>query len=430
MNFDELVALAEAKGTKPGERFNNMKNSEGPSGVTSSPIGKSNYNPEIFVPKNDLPKDKGVEDVVNVVSLLSKAISLLKNDDTFQDQMRGIMNGFKKNRNQISAYQESVLKTKPKTIDNAWGTVNRLMKIVNDPQKRNDKDYNKWVEEYKHAVALKDAHEAELEKVYNEIDDVTERNDELNNEYMEQMIAVIRHTTKRLFNKLTREINEDPKYGNRPITMHDLDWAQLEKQLSKDSEAQLQLLEMLMSPDGNKNPLIRFLDLQEEHYDESKDRYFQLRRGDNYSISTDQLYRNLPLHAFVNYFANVVLKSPAIALTTKQSKMAKNAQSGDNMMERLGNVKNEREFEELRPDLITYLKSQKLPKDQKNSLIALANGPFLSRKGAANTPFKIRSSLKSSQISESFEEIMRRSLEGCSFDETDFKLDVIELFSK
>jgi len=371
-----------------------------------------------------------VEDVVNVVSLLSKAISLLKNDDTFQDQMRGIMNGFKKNRNQISAYQESVLKTKPKTIDNAWGTVNRLMKIVNDPQKRNDKDYNKWVEEYKHAVALKDAHEAELEKVYNEIDDVTERNEELNNEYMEQMIAVIRHTTKRLFNKLTREINEDPKYGNRPITMHDLDWAQLEKQLSKDSEAQLQLLEMLMSPDGNKNPLIRFLDLQEEHYDESKDRYFQLRRGDNYSISTDQLYRNLPLHAFVNYFANVVLKSPAIALTTKQSKMAKNAQSGDNMMERLGNVKNEREFEELRPDLITYLKSQKLPKDQKNSLIALANGPFLSRKGAANTPFKIRSSLKSSQISESFEEIMRRSLEGCSFDETDFKLDVIELFSK
>jgi hypothetical protein len=46
MKFEELVALVEAKGTKPGERYQNAMNAEGPTGVSSSPIGKSNYNPE------------------------------------------------------------------------------------------------------------------------------------------------------------------------------------------------------------------------------------------------------------------------------------------------------------------------------------------------------------------------------------------------
>lgn len=429
MNFEELALMVEAKGTKPGERYNNTRNSEGPAGVTSSPIGKSSYNPEIPEFEQKHPKDKGLGDAVEVISLLSKAVSLLKNDDTFQDQMKGIMNGFKKNRNQISAYQESVLKTKPKIIDNAWGNINRLMKIVNDPQKKQDKDYDKWVDEYNNAVELKNAHEEELEKVYSEIDGVTDRNEELNNEYLEQMVAVIRHTTKRLFNKLSQEIQEDPK-ASRPMTMNELDWKALEKNLSKDSEAQLQLLEMLMSPDASKNPLITFLGLQEKHYDDAKDRYFQLRRGDNYSISTDQLYRNLPLHRFVDYFYSAILKNPVIRLTTKQSNMAKNAASGDGMMDKLGHVKNEREWEEIKPELQKYIKGLKdISKDQKNSLIGLAKGPFLTRKGAANTPFKIRSSLKSAQIAESFDNLVGSYLLSTSVDHNDFKLDMIELLS-
>lgn len=429
MDFKELVALAEAKGTKPGERFNNVQKSEGPSGVSSSPIGKSSYNPEIPVYDQKDPSDKGAGDAKSVISLLSKSISLLKNDDTFGDQMKGIMNGFKKNRSQISAYQESVLKTKPKTIDNAWGTINRLTKIVNDPKKQQDKDYPKWVNELQQAVATKNEHEAELNKVYDEVDGVTERNEEMNNEYMEQMISVIRHTTKRLYQQLSQSIQEDPK-SQRPITMHELDWATLEKQLGKDAEAQMQLLEMLMSTDASKNPLINFLDIQEKNYDDAKDRYFQLRRGDNYSISTDQLYRNLPLFAFVNYFYSSVLKSPTIALTTKQKSIAKNAQTGDDMVTRLGDIKNEREFEEIQPDLLNYIKGLKISKEQKAALKSLASGPFVTRKGAPNAAFKIRSSLKASQISESFDEVAQNILKGISFDEDEYKCDMIEMLSK
>jgi hypothetical protein len=57
MNFDDLYTLAleaaknfgSAKNTG-GQRIKGVKDSEGPSGIVSSPIGKSNYNPQEIVP--------------------------------------------------------------------------------------------------------------------------------------------------------------------------------------------------------------------------------------------------------------------------------------------------------------------------------------------------------------------------------------------
>lgn len=428
MTFKQLVSLYEAKGTKPGQRFHSVQKSKGPASTVSSPIARED-NFELFKDENPLPKDKGLNDVTSIIGLLSKGLSLLKNDDVFADQMKGIMNGFKKNRNQISAYQESVLKSKPKTIDNLWGTINRLTKIVNDPKKQQEADHDKWVAELNDAIQLKDKHQAELDDVYDQIDNVTENNEDLNNEYLEQLLTAIKHTTSRLFRKLTQEIQEENP-GEKPIAMHELDWNQLEKSLNKSSQAQLQLLEMLMNEDSDKNPLISFLQLQENNYNEARDRYFQLRRGDNYSITTDQLYRNLPLFAFTNFFANTILKSPPIKLTTKQSKTADKAKDGDDMLSKLGNIKNEREFEEIRPELVQYIDSQPISDDQKNSLRALANGKFVTRKGTPNAAFKIRSSLKSSQLSESFDSFAGSVLIKTGVDQDDFALDLIEIFYK
>lgn len=428
MKFQQLAALYEAKGTKPGQRYHNVSNSEGPSGIAASPVGRSD-NFELY--KNDRkdPADKGNSDAASIIGILGKGLQLLKNDDVFTDQMKGIMNGFQKNRHQISAYQESILKSKPKTIDNLWGTINRLTKIVNDPKKQEEKDYGKWVDELQSVIQTKDDAQAELDAVYDEIDGVTEKNEELNNEYLEQLITVIRHTTKRLYNQLTQKIQEDPKL-DKPLTMHDLDWDALQKKLASDSQAQLELLEMLTNADSSKNPLIAFLSLQEKKYDDARDRYFQLRRGDNYSITTDQLYRNLPLFTFVNFFAHTILKSPAIKLTTKQSKIAKDNQSGDDMITRLSHVKSEREFEELKPELLEYIKSAKLDKMQKDAINNIANGKFVARKGAPNAAVKIRSLLKTANVNESFDFIFNNRLKGTKFNNTDFKLNIMEVFNK
>jgi hypothetical protein len=431
MKFAELVALVEAKGTKPGERYKSSMDAEGPKGIASSPIGKSNYNPEVFVPDRKDPSDRGLGDAVAIIKLLTKAISLLKNDDVFVDQMKGIMNGFKKNRNQISAYQESVLKSKPKTIDNLWGEINRLTKIVNDPKKKTDREQGDWIKDLNAAIALKNQHQSELDAVYDEIDGVTERNEELNNEYLEQLFTVMKHTTKRLYNQLTQQLKEDPKTNKMTtIPINELDWDKLEKEVSKNSEAQMQLLEMLMSEDEFKNPLLRFMTLQENNYDEAKDRYFQLRRGDNYSITTDQLYRNLPLFSFVNYFYQAIIKNPVIKLTTKQVKTATGASSDGGMLDRLGNIKNEREWEEIRPDLISYIKKLKLPKETKNEMVKIANSAFLPVKNRSNSAFKLRSMLKSYQIEESFDDFAARILQSTEFDEIDYKLDLMEVISE
>lgn len=456
MNFNQLVALLEAKGTKPGERFFNAKKQEGPAGISSSPIGKDNYNPELRereVRHKDDKGDLGGYDVASVIGLLSKGLMLLKNDDVFEDQMRGIMNGFKKNRHQISAYQESVLKSKPKTIDNQWGEINRLTKILNNPHyaaitnKENKKggftstenqaeskltnDRAKFQADLAKVVALKDENEAILNAVYEDIDGVTERNEELNNEYLEQLLTAVKHTTNRLYTKLSNEIREEgpEPHKMKPITMHELDWSMLEKQITKNADAQLQLLEMLGSAD-NKNPLIKFMEIQEQNYNDARDRYYQLRRGDNYSVTTDQLYQNLPLFRFVNFMSHSILKAPKIALTTKQKAKADNAISdGGGMMDRLGAINNERQFEEIKPDLLEYIDGLEVDDIQKNALRQLANGKFVVRKGAPNAAFKIRSSLKSSQITESFDSYARRILQVNRFDHDDYKLNMIEVFA-
>lgn len=437
MTFNQLAALfCEAKGTKPGERYKNAMAQVGPSGMSSSPVGKDGYNPELPEYEQKDPPDKGMGDMVQIIQLIGKSLQLLKNDDTFEHQLKGIMNGFKKNRAQITAYQESVLKTKPKIIDNLWGQINRLTKILNNPSSddskgKTERDRESFIADLNKTIASKNEHEEELEAVYDAIDTITERNQEINNEYLEQLLSVVKHTTNRLYKQLSQELAEqsDQPHKMKPITMHDLDWASLDKQVSKDAMAQLQLLEMLMSKESSKNPLIKFMEIQEKRYNEARDRYYELRRGDNYSITTDQLYHNLPLFTFVNFLSQAALKSPKIPLTTKQKKIAGNAESGDSMMNRLGAISNERQFDEIKPELLNYIDSLEIDDVQKNALRQLANGKFVARRGTPNAAYKIRSSLKSSQITESFDTLASRYLFSNRFDIDDYKLNMIEVFA-
>ena len=82
MIFQDLYKLVtEAKGTKPGERLTNVKSGNGPSGISSSPIGKSNYNPELPDKIDNGPSDKGSRDFASVIGLLGKSFQILKNDE-------------------------------------------------------------------------------------------------------------------------------------------------------------------------------------------------------------------------------------------------------------------------------------------------------------------------------------------------------------
>lgn len=433
MNLDDLYNLmVEAKGTKPGERFFRASESEGPSGMASSPIGKSNYNPEVYIPDRKDPADKGMGDAVSVIKLLGKSFQLLKNDEVFQDQMRGIMNGFKKNRKQISAYQENILKYKPKVIDNLWGRINRLITIVSDPKKIKNNEVAEFQEELDKLKKQKDEEQAELNQVYSEIENVAQENEDINENYLEQLMVVIRHTAKRLFKQFAQELAiENPSAEpSRIVPLHELDVEMLQKEVEKNSDTQLKLLEMLFSEDDDINPLSIFLTLQQERYNNAKQNFFNADRGDNYSISIEQLYKNLPLFALVNYFSHVILKSPVIKLNTKQKKRVDALGVGDNMINRLGQVKNEKQFDDIRPDLIDYLKKLKMDKSRRDMLIGIAKGPFQAIRGRATAAVKILNSLKADNITESFDSIAGSILERFSFDEDDYKLDLMEILEE
>jgi hypothetical protein len=441
MKFDKLFKIVtEAKGTKPGERFFNARESDPTrtmsagggqhvSPMASSPIGKDSYNPVIEPRVNKDPRDTGAN-AISTIKLLGKAFQVLKNDEAFLDQMRGVMNGFKKNRYQISSYQESVLKTKPKTIDNLWGDINRLIKVVNNPQMREHPDHPKYLEELEEVKARKDAHQQELDDVQGEVENITLENEGLNEQYLDQMMSIIDNTAKRLYKKHTDELdNSGDNTLPTTIPLHELDFAKLEKSISNDVKAQLQLLDMLISEDKAINPLLIFLNLQNEKYDEAKQRFFEIKRGDNYSVTIEQLYANLPLFQLINYFSHVILKSPVIKLTNNQSKRANLSSGGDSMVKKLANVKTEAQFDNLKPELVDYINNLEAPITQKNMLLKTVNGPFISRKGSANAAVKIMSSLRASNIDESFDNIFGKLINEKTWIDDDFKIDTMEVLS-
>jgi hypothetical protein len=396
--------------------------------MSSSPIGKSSYNPVIEPRESKDPTDKGAG-AVSTIKLLGKAFQVLKNDEVFSDQMRGIMNGFKKNRYQISSYQESVLKTKPKTIDNLWGDINRLIKVVNNPEMKTHKDHGKYLAELEEVKARKDQHQEELDDVENQVENITLENEELNSHYLKQMLLVIEDTAKRLYKKQSEELQKNaisPKL-NTVVPLHELDLEKLEKSVNDDYNSQLQLLDMLMSDNEDINPLLIFLNLQQIAYDEAKQRFFEVKRGDNYSIVIEQLYASLPLFRLINYFSHVILKSPSIKLTVKQSKRAQAASGADSMVKRLANVKSETQFINLKPELLEYIDELDVPMTQKSMIKSIANGPFITRKGSANAAIKIMSSLRSANIEESFDNFFTKIVNEKVWDDDDFKLDVMEV---
>lgn len=467
MESKKLGKLNEAKGTKPGERYNNARNSNGPSGVTSSPIGKSNYNPEKpeFTQKDPVDEGSNINDVFRV---LSKSLSLLKDDDTFEDQIKGVLNGFKKNRKQISIEQETILKNYDKIIDKYDGLIAQYTKRLFSPSfaadvysvgksKVRDTATGRLKDTANHALgkgttisgkqnSSKEELEEKLEEaktkkeMYTKILDDTRadtesislENEELNEEYLHQFLLIVNYTTKRLYKRLSDSLGEEAKSNLKTVVpLHELDVDRIDKAAAKEAEVQLQLLEMLMSDSPESNPLLKFLDLVEENYDEAKEKSYLLKNGDNYSITIEILYKHLPLFKLSNYYYMVIMKKPAIKLTTHQKTIVKGANNkAGGILAQLDSIKSETQFEKLKPELVKYIDNNSDIKGaHKQALMAIVNGPFITRKGAANAAFKVRSSLKASSINESFDAVASRALKGIVFDADDFKLDLIEILS-
>jgi len=461
MEFQDLYRLVtEAKGTKPGERFNSVKNTNGPAGVSSSPIGKSNYNPELPERRDTGPRDIGFSNVQVLVRLLSKGLALLKDDETFEDQIKGALLGFKRNRKQISIEQESILKNYEKIIDKYDGQISQYTKrlfsakdtfyhtdVVKGKNKKGEDTASMNVQSYTSSgsqessraeleekleeIKAKRAEYSEiLENTRNDTDMITQENEELNNEYLDQVLTAVKYTSKRLYKIAVTAMGEEKPEFKTIVPIHELDVDMIEMKSTKDLQIQLQLLEMLMSEDENINPLIKFLALEEINYDSMKDRAFELKHGDNYSITIELLYKTLPLFKLSNFYYSVIMKKASIPLNMKQAKSLNSKTADGGILGKLDSVKSELQFDNIKPELIEYIQGLEVSDTYRSALMSIVNGKFETRKGSPNAAFKIKSSLKSMNLTESFDDYASRILSSYQIDEDDFKIDLVEMISE
>ena len=269
-----------------------------------------------------------------------------------------------------------------------------------------------------------------LENTRNDTDKITEENEELNNEYLDQVLTAVKYTAKRLYKMAVAAMGEEKPEFKAIAPIHELDVDMMEAKSTKDLQVQLQLLEMLMSEDENINPLIKFLALEEINYDSMKGRAFELKHGDNYSITIELLYKTLPLFKLSNFYYSVIMKKASIPLNMKQVKSLNAKIADGGILGKLNSVKSELQFDNIKPELIEYIQGLDVSDTYRSALMTIVNGKFETRKGSPNAAFKIKSSLKSMNLTESFDDYASRILNLHQIDEDDFKINLVEMISE
>ena len=84
MLVEAYVAVCEGKKSQAGARLKRVKDREGPAGMTSSPVGTSDYNPDALIPKDE-PFDKGSSTARDTKSVVRYAFEII---GSFEDTRR------------------------------------------------------------------------------------------------------------------------------------------------------------------------------------------------------------------------------------------------------------------------------------------------------------------------------------------------------
>lgn len=83
--------FSEAKDERPGMRYKRSREMGAPEGMSSSPIGKDYFNPEVYKPRTDGPKDVRSAGVSGTKKTLSLALDIVAKDPEFRDRFNGVI---------------------------------------------------------------------------------------------------------------------------------------------------------------------------------------------------------------------------------------------------------------------------------------------------------------------------------------------------
>lgn len=83
--------ILEAKDERPGMRYKRAREMGAPEGISSSPIGKDYFNPEVYKPRADGPKDVRSAGVSGTKKSLSLALDIVAKDPEFRDRFNDVI---------------------------------------------------------------------------------------------------------------------------------------------------------------------------------------------------------------------------------------------------------------------------------------------------------------------------------------------------
>lgn len=418
MQFKKLAnsLIQEAKDERPGQRYHNVKNRTGPSGISSSPIGRDDYNPEIVKPSRPAFKDDftGTEQAVagrNTDIILKNAFRLIKSDAGFRKQINTVLEAFAKKRKSITMAQEKVLTLNPAHIDKLYGQMLRLERVVAALQ--DDPRAKTYVAELEKVTAQHTAVSDQLEGVIEDVKDILGVNEESSLKAQDAVIKIIQATAHEQYEALVKGLTDEEKATIILRSLDQLEAVNFSEEALEQEELRIQLLSSLLSDDEEVNPLYQFFHNAQKNYEATiaSDNVFKKVKAFTQNVTVETIFNRLPLNAFATFYNATRDDLPLRPLTGARRKQAKAASPIRAVLDQIVDGET---WEVHRSELLELVDGLTIDDGRMSAIKDILSGPYLRRGASAVQRLK---------------GLLRGILQESS-DHTNFDLMLLETLSK
>lgn len=380
MQFRKLAnaLIQEAKNEKPGSRYHSARNSSGPAGMSSSPIGRSDYNPAIDKSRTNAAPDIGASNVNNVEIVLKNAFRLIKGDAGFRNQVNKVLEAFTKKRKSISSAQEKILTINPGHIDTLNGKARRLESII--AALEDDPRAAKFTAELNGLIAQEEKYQNQLDVVIADVQDILAQNEESSLKAQDAIVKIIQATAEEEYDKLVKGMTDEEKATTILNSFDQLDGIAFSDEALEQEELRIKILSALISEDEDTNPLFKFFYLAQQDYQNAlnSDAIFKKVKALTQNVTVENFFNKLPASRFLSFYNATRDDMPLRPLTGARRKQRAAASP---IREILNQIVDQETFDIHRPDLLQLITDLQVDEGRMNAIVDILNGPYM-RRGA------------------------------------------------
>ena len=379
MRFNKLAdIIIEAKGEKPGQRYHSARGSSGPAGMSSTPVGRRDFNPELSKPVKGHIVDTKAASVRKAEKILRHSFRVIKASPTFRKRINKILVSFDKKRKQIRSDQEKVLSYNPGHIDTLWGKKYRLQKVIQalDGDGRED-EYIVELESVEEKI-LK--YQEDLDDVIEQVNDTIQKNEQASTQAEGEIVKSVQRAASEEFDDLLTKLSDRDKAQITLRSLDQIDPDDFDEETMNQDEYRLELLNVLLSDNKNDNPILKFFDLMNVQYEEAKgsDTHFAGVKNNTQNVSVEMLFNRLPTSAF-SFFYNATHDD--VPLSRISSKKRKQVKAYTPIKKLLNDIKSEADFDDHKQELKDLIDDLDVDPGRMRALQDIISGPY-KRRGA------------------------------------------------